>query len=408
MKTRKFIIPSVLGIILTIGLIFGSILLLRLFYLSVLVLLFSRLWVVFSARRLILRVGPLPEHLQVGDEFQRDVTLDNESRLPSLWLKLQDQTDLVHQGAAIISLPGHDSASWKTNFKCERRGLFNVGPMTVTASDPLGIFSKQLTLGEKQPVLVYPKTVDLPHFKFSSFSDFGYGSGYQSINRISPNASGVREYASGDSLHHVHWNSTLRTGQLMVKMFDADRSYNAAKVGWVLVDMNEESHFGRKLDTTDEQAVTIAASVARNYIQGGMRVGLMASDANRSFIAPDRGDPQLWRLLEKLALMKTDWKLTLNEIVASHLEEFRDNPLLIIVATTTSAGLMETVHLLRNRVDSVVVILIDVASWKGSSVLTDAGRRLAWTGAQVYTVYKGEELSRSLDSKITHLHAAVV
>jgi len=403
-KIRKYLALALLMLMLGFSLLFGSILLIRLFYLSIILLVFSYLWTVLSVRSLNLNSAFPPEHLQVGDEFQREVTLTNNSHMPRLWLKLQDQTDLGHQDTAIISLSDRNSETWKTNFICDQRGLYHVGPVSVTATDPLGIFNKQIQLGEKQPVLIYPKTVDLPHFKFSSFSDFGYNSGSQSINRISPNASGIREFISGDSLHHMHWQSTLRTGKLMVKMFDADRSYNASKIGWILLDMNEDSHFGRGLETTDEQAITIAASVAQNYLQGGMRVGLIASDQKRSLVVPERGEPQLWQILETLALMKTDWKYTLNDAVTTNLNKLRDNPLVIIIATTTSAGLLETIHQLRNRVDSVVVILLDVASWKGTPVLSELGRTLALTGAQVYHVFKGDELTRALDSKASHLH----
>ncbi|MDD5190899.1 MAG: DUF58 domain-containing protein [Dehalococcoidales bacterium] len=408
MKTRLVWISILVTAMLAFALLFGSALLLRLFYLSILILLASYAWVVYNIRKLSLKTGAAPAHLQVGDDFQREVTLTNNSRLPRLWLKLQDRTDLGPQDSTLVNLPGQDSKTWKTNFTCLRRGRFHLGPVDVTSFDPLGIFSRQITLGDSQSVIIYPQAVDLPHFKFSSFSDFGYNDSYLSATRISSNASSVREFASGDSLRHIHWQSTLRTGKFMVKMFDADRSYNASKIGWILLDMNEESHFGRQLDTTDEQAIVIAASVAQNYLQGGMKVGLMASDAERSYVAPERGQAQLWQILEKLALMKTDWRSTLKETVNKNLDDIRDNPLVIIIATTTSTGLIDTIRQLKNRVDAVVVILLDVASWQGSPILTDMQRTLTWTGAQVYMVHKGEKIATALDSKITHVHPYMV
>jgi len=263
MKTRAIMSISLALLLLTVSLLFGSILLFRLFVLAILVLAAGYLWVNINLRHLSIIAGNLPEHQQVGDEFHRDLTLINSSRLPRLWLTIQDQTDLGQQDNILVNLRGKDQQIWQTKFTCTRRGLAFAGPVTVTATDPLGVFSKQITLGERQSLIVYPRTADLPHFKFSSFSDFGYGSGFQSVSRISPNASGVREYANGDSLRHIHWPSALRTGKLMVKMFDADRAYNAAKESWVLLDMNEAAHYGRNRDTTDEQAITIAASICR-------------------------------------------------------------------------------------------------------------------------------------------------
>jgi len=408
MKARAIMSISVALLLLAVSLLFGSILLFRLFVLSTLILAAGYLWVNISLRRLSVTAGSLPEHLQVGDEFFRDLTLTNNSRLPRLWLTVQDQTDLGQQDNVLVNIRGHDKQTWQTRFTCTRRGLAYAGPVNVTATDPLGIFSKRISLGERQPLIVYPRTVDLPHFKFSSFSDFGYGSGFQSVSRISPNASSVREFNTGDSLRHIHWPSALRTGKLMVKMFDADRAYNAAKESWVLLDMNEAAHYGRNRDTTDEQAITIAASVASDYLQGGMRVGLMAGDANRTLLLPARGELQRWKILEKLALTETDWNGNLLEIVNNNLDKLRDNPLLIIIATTTSVNLPEVIRLLRRRVDTVVVILLDAASWTGNRMLTEMGRTLAWTGAQVYTVYKGDDLAKALDSKATHLHPVTV
>jgi uncharacterized protein (DUF58 family) len=194
----------------------------------------------------------------------------------------------------------------------------------------------------------------------------------------------------------------------MVKMFDADRSYNISKTAWILLDINEKSHFGRDSECSDEYAITIAASLVRKYLQGGMRVGIMASDDRRYFAPAERGEEHLWEILEVLALMKGDWKTELNEVVSQHLDSFRDNPLVIIVATSATESLMETVHQLKNRADSVVVVLLDIASFQGRPSTLDNSRVLTWVGAQVYTVRKGEELAKALDSRTTRIHPLMV
>lgn len=411
MGTRKIIAIVIPLVILALALILGSILLLRLFFVSALIAGVSYLWAVLSMRNLTLSFAAQPEHLQVGDTFQREVALSNPGRIPRLWLRLQDNTNLPgRHDTAIVSMPGQTVHFWQNTFTCNKRGRYHLGPTTVTTADPLGIFTYPRVLGEEQDITVYPETVELPLFRFASFSDFGYGAGYHSLSRISPNASSVREYASGDSLHHIHWPSTARTGSLMVKMFDADRSYNASKTAWVLLDMNNESHFGRGEETSDEVAITIAASVVKKYIQGGMRVGVMASDTVHFLLPPERTEDHLWQIMEALAIMKNDWKLTLNDIVAQNLDSFRDNPLVIIIATSGTDGLMDLIRQLKNRVDSAVVVLLDAASFPGrrGPTAADISRTLTWAGAQVYTVRKGEELGKALDSKTTRLQPLLV
>lgn len=405
MRTRNILVIALSIIILATALLLGSILLLRLFYIAAVISLLSYLWVILSIRKITINIGKPPEHLQVGDTFQREVALTNQNRIPALWLKLHDNTDLPGQhDTPVINILGNQVYTWQTTFTCQKRGRYHLGPTRIINTDPFGIFTHQRTIGQKQDIIVYPATIDLPLFRFASFSDFGYGTGYQSISRISPNAASVREYVSGDSLHHIHWRSTARTGSLMVKMFDADRSYNTSKTAWILLDMNEESHFGRDMDNSDEYAITIAASLVRKYLQGGMRVGMIASDEQRYFAPTERGEEYLWEILEKLALMKGDWKTQLNEVVLQHLDRFRDNPLVIIVATSATEGMLDIVHQLKNRVDSVVVVLLDIASFQGRPSTIDNSRILTWAGAQVYTVRQGEELAKALDSRTTRIH----
>lgn len=409
MKTKNILTIAVSFVLLGSALLLGSVLLLRLFFVTASVSILSYVWALVNLSSLTVSVGKPPEHLQVGDTFHREISITNNGRIQHLWLKLKDNTNLPgSQDATMINIPGKQSHAWLTTFTCKRRGRYHLGPTTLTTTDPFGIFIKSRIMGKEQEIIVYPATVDLPLFRFASFSDFGFSTGYQAISHISPNASSVREYTSGDSLHHIHWRSTARIGSLMVKVFDIDRSYNASKTAWILLDMNEDSHFGRGEDNSDEYAVTIAASLVRKYIEGGMRVGLISSDDRTKFFPAERGENHLWDILEALALFKNDWKTTLNEVVVQRTDCFQDNPFIIMVATSATKDLMETVHLLKNRVDSVVVVLLDIASFRGRPSTFDSYRALTSVGAQVYTVRKGEEIAKALDSRTTRIHPLLV
>ncbi len=408
MKARSmvFLIPAIL---LAVALLAGSVLVLRIFFLSALVLLVSYLWTVVGTRGVGAATETPPEHCQVGERFRHGVTVSNDSRIPKPWLRVTEAGDLPgHGGSTLITLPPWSSQAWESMVQCQRRGLYHLGEVTVTATDPFGFFSRESTVGERHEILVYPATVDLPLFKASSFNDFGFGSGYQSISSISPNASSVREFVSGDSLNHIHWPSAAHTGKLMVKVFDADRSHNSSKSVWIILDMHAPPHRGHGEEATEEYAVTIAASLARKHMDGGMRVGLAMDGDQPVVIPPERGEDHLWRILEALALVKAAGETSVSQLIADCAEYLRGDSAVIVVTPSVTGGLVDALRQLRNHVDSVVTVLLDPESFGGEAGVATAARNLSTTGVQVYVVRQGDELARALDHRVSILHPRYV
>jgi len=402
-RTIILIVPVVL---LAVALAGGSSLMLRLFFVSVLVPLAGYLWTVFGIRGVGVRAEETPEHCQVGDQFQQEISVYNNSRIPKLWLKLEANTDMPgSDGATFVNLPRKSYYQWDTIVSCQRRGRYDVGSVVATAADPFGLFSRQRKLGKPHSVLVYPPTFDLPLFKLSSANDLGQGSGYQSLSQISPNASSVREFITGDSLRHIHWQSTAHTGRLMVKVFDADRSYGGTKTLWVVLDMERTHHAGQDIETTEEYGVAIGASLIRKYVESGMRVGMLAQGDQSCLFPPERGEEHLWRILEALALVKATGRVSIAELLSDKMGHFRDNPAVIIITPSATGQLLDVIRHLRGRVESIVVVLLDAASFGGDTTAMDISHNLTMTGVKVYTVRKGDELARVLDDRYSPMRA---
>jgi len=379
---------------------------LRLFFLSVLLLLVSFLWTVFGVRGIRVRAEPPPEHCQVGKKFQQGITVTNSSRIPKLWLRIEEGANMPgYRDVEVLNLSARSSHSWESGVYCRRRGQYDLGTVVVTSVDPFGLFSRKRTLGEPQSVLVYPATFDLPLFRAVSFNEFGRSAGYQSISQISPNASSVREFYSGDSLNHIHWRSTAHTGRLMVKLFDADRSSNVAKTVWVVLDMQAASHVGEGDESTEEYAVAIASSMAKKHLDTGMRVGLMAYADRFYYIPPERGEEHLWRVLGTLAVARATGEEPVGRLLSDQMEHLRGNSIVIVITPSVSGELFDAIRQLRNRVDAVVVVQIDTSSFGGQPGALNIARNLSATGVQVYVVGQGDELATALDHRVSLLHA---
>lgn len=401
MKFHKVILLLPL-LLLVLALVAGSGLIWRLFTVSALALVVGYLWAMFGSRGISVTIDEPPQHSQVGEKIIRSVIATNSNRFPHLFIKAEEISTLPnYPNSRLLNLRGGETQRWQNVLTCTHRGLYNLGSVRVTSSDPFGFFSKSIRMGESSKLIVYPRTVDLPLFKTVSLNDFGYATGFQSISQISPNASSVREFMSGDSLHHIHWHSVAHTGKLMVKMFDADRAYNSSKTFWLVMDMEAKAQAGRGDNSTEEYAVTIAASLIRHHLENGMKVGMISEGDHSPVFSPARGEQYLWGMLEALAVIKAQGNLPLGQLVLRHVDEFKDDPVIIVIATSNSGQVVEAIRRLKTRVESVVVILMDSPSFGDKQEVINTAQNLTFSGAQVYVVKQGDELSKALDSRVS-------
>ncbi len=401
MKFNKYIL-IVPAILLVLALFLGSSLLWRLFAASALILAASYLWALLSGRGIRITAGQPPSHFQLGERYAREITIQNTSRFPRLFIKIGEYTDIPgYHNERLLNLNGRETRSWSSTLICGRRGQYTMGMVTIISGDPFGFFTEKRTVGEPAAIIIYPRIVDLPLFKSVSLNEFGFISGFQSISQISPNASSVREYASGDSLQHIHWRSTAHTGKLMVKMFDADHSYSSSKTFWVVLDMDKQVHAGNGEESTEEYAVTITASVIRHYLESGMKVGMISTGNQVSSFAPSRGEQYMWSMMESLALIGARGHTPLGQVLSDHTSDFKDDPVIVIIATSASRQLMEAVRTLKSQVEAVVVVLLDASSFGYPHTPLNSAHGLSMLGAQVYHVRSGDEVAKALDSQST-------
>src|SRR5690606_33370762 len=96
---------------------------------------------------------------------------------------------------------------------------------------------------------------------------------------VTPNASGIREYAPGDSFNRIHWPTVARTNNLMVKLFELDPASDI----WIILDLEKKVQVGTGEEGTEEYAVNIAASIARYFLVANRSVGFI-SFGDRLFV----------------------------------------------------------------------------------------------------------------------------
>lgn len=162
------------------------------------------------------------------------------------------------------------------------RGHFELGPLVLTLTEPLGLALVRRRVGAPTEVLVYPQVVPLSPGLVGASA--GLGDDASSMSAESGNhALSVREYRHGDDLRRIHWRSTARLGELMVRADEQAMTHRAT----VLLDnrFHAYRHVQHHDITPFEWAVSMAASICHELRRQGYEVTLVTQDATGAPVA---------------------------------------------------------------------------------------------------------------------------
>jgi uncharacterized protein (DUF58 family) len=405
MKAR-LLLAIMLGITLVLAVVGGFTLLWRFFAFAAFILLPSYLWPRLAGRGIEGQAGQTPELGQVGASFEEEFTVNNRGRVPAPLVEVREFTDLPgHESAAAFGLSSRGRHAWRTRVTCRRRGRFTLGALDVRIADPLGFFPVERRLGAPREIVVYPATLELPFFQALPRLEPGLDHRRWLASETGPGASRVREYSSGDSLRHIHWPTTAHTGELMVKEFDPDRSGYSFKNMWIVLDMGPATGGpGKGEETAGEYGVTIAASLAKKYLESGKHVGMIAAGDPEYVFTPGSGEPHLERILEALALLNAGGDRSAVDILADEADRFDEGSALVFITPSDSPDIISPLRRAADRGALVSAILLDSSSFASPSATGTTGaartaRSLVAGGLQVYIVRRGDRLGDVLDSR---------
>ena len=316
-----------------------------------------------SRYRLALVRTITPQLVTAGQPAQVQLEITNEGRTPTGVLLLEDHVPYVLGTRPRFVLEGishgwHRSVSYQV--RSDLRGRFEIGPMTVRVADPFGLVELGRAFQTTVPLTVTPRTVALPTIPLTGAWT---GSG---DNRPRAFATGsaedvtVREYRRGDDLRRVHWRSSARTGELMVRREEQPWQSRAT----LFLDNRLEAHRGHGAASSLETAVSAAASIALHLSQRGFMVRLVTADGeDRNTLWHDRASSQNTApLLEALAVVtaakrrtfETDW-----------LSEGGHTGLLVAVLGDLGTRDRPVLTRLQHHGSTPLAVALDVDAWLG-------------------------------------------
>ena len=333
----------------------------------------------------------------VGDLLEERFTLANRSFLPVLWLEIDDDSDLPGYTARTVrSAESGQAVAWRSEGVCRQRGLFTLGPWRARTSDPLGLFEVVQDHPETQSILVYPPIVHLPALRLPRGAATGDGRSSRAALEVTANAAGVRGYVTGDAVNRVHWASTARRGELMVKTFDLEPSGNL----WIVLDMDSAVQAGEGEDSTEEYGVILAASLSNRALEENRAAGLVAygtavpagggePEPLPTLVMPQKGRAQQWLILQALARVRAGGRWPLQRVLAEMDRNLGRGTILAVITPSLDpswvAGLMSPMR----RGVAPTVLLLDPSTFGGEGDAAPLIKLLADLGVPAERIVQG-------------------
>jgi uncharacterized protein (DUF58 family) len=145
------------------------------------------------------------------------------------------------------------------------RGRFRIGPLAVRLTDPFGLVELTRAFTASEPLVVTPQVVPLPDVRLGGEWSGAGQSVSRSVATAGEEDAATREYRLGDDLRRIHWRSTARRGELMVRR--EEQPWQSR--GVVFLDTRASAHFGDGPLSSLEWAVSAAASVSLHLSHNG-------------------------------------------------------------------------------------------------------------------------------------------
>ncbi|WP_232837154.1 DUF58 domain-containing protein [Lentzea terrae] len=288
-----------------------------------------------------------PDRVSVGEPAAGLLHAHNKGRRAVAGLVVVDR---VGDEPVEVPLAAIQASGWRTaaySIPTQRRGRLNLGPLTVERRDAFGFFRRSQPMGEAGTLWVHPRVHEVQPMPVGSVPDF---EGRAEASKAGTTSfSSLREYVPGDDPRRIHWRSTARTGQLVVR-----ESVDTMEPTVTVVLDARPSAFGADLF---EEAVEVAATVVVSTVEGGRPARLTILGEDEAAVAAEGATTPL----DRLAAARQCADSTPTALLSS-VDVAEPGGALVVITGADEPGVVARLAEQRRRFTPVVVVTMSATS----------------------------------------------
>jgi uncharacterized protein (DUF58 family) len=212
-----------------------------------------------------------PDRVPAGAEARVELTVVNAGSRATPPVGAADCFDGGRRWARFAIAPLAPGESRRASYRlpAARRGVYHLGPLNLHFGDPMGLARRTSVTAPNTSLTVHPRFDMVPVTSVSSHRDDDVRSSLPVLGRGINEFYALREYVPGDDLRHVHWPSTARVDDLVIRQPE--------NVHWgrvtVAADLRAGVHEGESI----EDVLSAVASVAMSSLREGLQVRVVTT-----------------------------------------------------------------------------------------------------------------------------------
>ncbi len=312
--------------------------------------------VLVGSSRLELQVGRAvhPARVRVGTPTRVELAVRNMRASNTPVLRLRDPVSGTRGADLLLSPLGRGERTVAAyRLPTERRGLVRIGPLEVVVGDPFGLTNVATVAAPPVEVIVFPHVDHIEPLPYTSGHDPLAGARRpNSLGRSGEDFYALRPYTVGDDLRRVHWASSARHDELLVRQNELPWQGRTT----VLLDVRKAAHSGDSLEVAVSAAASIVAATARRHDL----IRLVTTAGSDSDFAP--GADHVEAIMEHLAVVQATPAGSLRRSVDMLGRHSTGGALVVLLAEVPTEDL-RAAAMLRGRYGSLTIVQIDRSAW---------------------------------------------
>ncbi|HYG57555.1 MAG TPA: DUF58 domain-containing protein, partial [Symbiobacteriaceae bacterium] len=377
-------------------------------------LLVAFFWVRHAMRRTECLIQVESDRMEVGQSMGVKVRLDCDTFLPLPWVEVDDATpqhlvvtDMPRQAT---SVPLWGSRLVTFRLTARRRGHYTVGPIRVTLGDAFGLFQSHREFHSRATVTVYPRVHHIEGLPVPLSQPFGPVRTREKAFEDPSNQAEIRKYRPGDNPRHIHWKTSARMGELMLREYELNATTQMILFPDLSYAANNHTTTG---PSTEETTVEIAASLAALGLRRKIEVSLICHSQERYAVPAGRGQRTFHELLEVLARVEAQGKVPIEQVLEREAGHLSGRTTLVVITAQLTPRLADVLIRLRSN-HQVMLVLLRKESFEPTGEKADEAAAAAEPGTDtssltglltlrhiaVYMVSPNDDLRRLADLRL--------